>query len=40
MGWELKVTPKMPSGLIWTVRGVEKEDPQWEPFLGMQRQAA
>ena len=40
MGWELKITPKMPSGLIWTVRGVEKEDPQWEPFLGMQRQAA
>ena len=40
MGWELKITPKMPTGLIWTVRGVEKEDPQWEPFLGLQRQAA
>ena len=40
MGWELKITPKMPTGLIWTVRGVEKEDPQWEPFLGQQRQAA
>lgn len=40
MGWELQITPKMPTGLIWTVRGVEKEDPQWEPFLGLQRQAA
>jgi adenine-specific DNA-methyltransferase len=40
MGWELKITPKMPTGVIWSVRGAEKEQPQWREFLAMQRQAA
>ena len=40
MGWELKVTPKMPSGLIWSVRGVDKNEPQWEEFLAMHPVAA
>ena len=40
MNWELKITPKMPIGVIWSVRGAEKEQPQWREFLAMQRQAA
>jgi 5-methylcytosine-specific restriction endonuclease McrA len=40
MGWELKITPKMPTGVIWSVRGAEKEQPQWREFLAVQRQAA
>jgi 5-methylcytosine-specific restriction endonuclease McrA len=40
MGWELKVKPRMPTGLIWSVRGVDKNEPQWEEFLAMQPQAA
>jgi 5-methylcytosine-specific restriction endonuclease McrA len=39
MGWELRFTPKMPSGLIWSVRGAEKEEPQWGQFLRMQQAA-
>ena len=39
MGWELRVTPKMPSGVIWTVRGAEKAEPQWAEFLSMQQAA-
>jgi hypothetical protein len=23
----------MPSGVIWTVRGVEREEPHWQEFL-------
>ena len=40
MGWELKFTPKMPTGVIWTVRGAEKEQPEWGEFLSLQRKAA
>jgi 5-methylcytosine-specific restriction endonuclease McrA len=39
MGWELRFTPKMPSGVIWTVRGAEKAEPQWAEFLNMQQAA-
>jgi 5-methylcytosine-specific restriction endonuclease McrA len=39
MGWELRITPKMPSGVIWTVRGAEKAEPQWAEFLSMQQAA-
>ena len=39
MGWELRVTPKMPSGVIWTVRGAERAEPQWAEFLSMQQAA-
>lgn len=40
MGWQLRVVPKMPTGLVWSVRGAEKPLPQWSEFLAMQRQAA
>jgi len=39
MGWELRTTPRMPSGVIWSVRGVEKEEPQWQEFLRMPKAA-
>ena len=39
MGWELRIKPQMPSGVIWTVRGAEKAEPQWEEFLTMQQAA-
>ena len=40
MGWELRVTPKMPTGLVWSVRGAEKPMPQWQEFLALQHQQA
>ena len=39
MGWELLVTPRMPSGIIWSVRGVEKEEPHWQEFLRVPKAA-
>jgi len=39
MGWELRVTPKMPTGVIWSVRGAEKEEPHWREFLTFQTAA-
>lgn len=39
MGWELRITPKMPSGVIWTVRGAEREEPHWREFLVHQQAA-
>lgn len=35
MGWELRITPGAPRGSAWTVRGVERGDPCWEPYLAM-----
>jgi 5-methylcytosine-specific restriction endonuclease McrA len=35
LGWELKVTPKMPTGMQWLVRGVERVEPEWDAFLGL-----
>lgn len=35
MGWELKVTPRPPRGTSWTVRGAERGDPRWEPYLAL-----
>ena len=35
LGWELKVTPRMPSGMQWLVRGVERVEPEWDEFLGV-----
>lgn len=35
MGWELRVTPRAPRGTSWTVRGVERGDPLWEPYLAL-----
>jgi hypothetical protein len=33
MGWTLKVTPKMPTGHVWSVRGAESLDPNWDTYL-------
>ncbi|WP_040166179.1 HNH endonuclease [Microbacterium gorillae] len=33
MGWELRVTPRQPRGGEWTVRGTERADPVWKPYL-------
>lgn len=33
MGWQLLVTPRMPHGLSWTLRGFERFLPQWDEFL-------
>lgn len=35
MGWELRLTPAPPRGSGWTVRGFERNDPNWEPYLTM-----
>ena len=35
LGWELKITPKMPSGTQWLVRGAERLEPEWDDFLGL-----
>ena len=33
MGWELRLVPRPPYGAQWTVRGTERTDPRWEPYL-------
>ena len=33
MRWELRLTPRAPHGAHWTVRGSERSDPVWEPYL-------
>ncbi|MDT0158560.1 HNH endonuclease [Microbacterium sp. ARD32] len=35
MGWELRMTPRRPHGTAWTVRGGERGDPRWEPYLAL-----
>ena len=35
MGWALRMTPRPPRGTAWTVRGVERGDPRWEPYLAL-----
>jgi len=35
MDWELRMTPRPPHGTAWTVRGVERADPRWEPYLAL-----
>ncbi|MFD5213041.1 HNH endonuclease [Microbacterium sp. NPDC058345] len=35
MGWELRFTPRPPHGTAWTVRGAERSDPRWEPYLAL-----
>jgi len=39
IGWQLDFTPKMPQGLAWTVRGADKQQPEWQDYLEMQRAA-
>ena len=33
LGWELKFTPRLPTGMAWTIRGAESVDPEWVDFL-------
>lgn len=35
MAWELRVVPQPPRGAHWTVRGTERADPVWEPYLSL-----
>lgn len=35
MGWALRMTPHQPRGTSWTVRGAERGDPRWEPYLAL-----
>lgn len=35
MGWTLGRTPKPPRGPQWMVRGTERTDPSWEPYLAL-----
>lgn len=33
MGWQLPKEPKAPHGGTWTVRGADRQEPQWEQYL-------
>ena len=33
MTWELRITPRPPHGPHWAVRGTERAEPCWEPYL-------
>jgi len=33
MQWELRIIPRPPRGVQWTVRGTDRTDPCWEPYL-------
>ena len=35
MHWELRLVPQAPRGGQWTVRGTERADPRWEPYLAL-----
>lgn len=35
MGWELRWIPQPPRGPQWAVRGTERADPSWEPYLAL-----
>ena len=35
MGWELRFTPRPPHSAGWSVRGAERQDPRWEPYLAL-----
>lgn len=35
MGWELQPAPRPPHGTAWIVRGAERGDPRWEPYLAL-----
>lgn len=39
IGWELRVTPRMPTGTAWSLRGAERFEPAWDPYLGMAQAA-
>lgn len=33
MTWQLRISARPPRGGQWTVRGIEKADPRWVPYL-------
>jgi len=35
MRWQLRFVPRPPSGGRWTVRGTERSEPAWEPYLAL-----
>lgn len=35
MSWRLRLTPRPPRGTVWMVRGTERSEPQWEPYLAL-----
>ncbi|WP_156759945.1 HNH endonuclease [Microbacterium karelineae] len=35
MGWSLRFRPAPPRGVSWVVRGSERADPSWSPYLEM-----
>ena len=35
MGWELRIKPRAPRGGTWVVRGAERAEASWEPYLGV-----
>ena len=35
MGWDLRWVPQPPRGSQWTVRGTERTEPSWEPYLSL-----
>ena len=39
IGWDLKVSPKMPAGTAWSIRGADRVEPEWDVYLGMAQAA-
>jgi 5-methylcytosine-specific restriction endonuclease McrA len=35
MSWQLRFAPCPPHGSSWSIRGTERADPQWEPYLAL-----
>lgn len=35
MAWSLRLTPGAPRGSQWSVRGADRADPCWEPYLAL-----
>ncbi len=35
MNWELRWVPQPPRGSQWTVRGTERSEPSWAPYLSL-----
>lgn len=39
IGWSLRFKPGMPTGTAWTVRGAERQQPEWTDYLQIRRAA-
>lgn len=39
IGWSLRIKPGMPTGKAWTVRGAERQQPEWTDYLEIRRAA-